>query len=452
MTWRIGEGISELREAGGWALVGKMFSPAIAMGSNVVLARVLSPSELGTYFLALSLIAALSIATQMGLNSAVVRLIASSVGIEDSGKAVRDTLTVIVTAFVAIFVVCTVLGIGLWDLIALVPFNSEPLAQVAGPASFLLASTTCLKLLTEVIRGFGDIRFSALLGDIAARLLPLVLVLMVWISGSPLGLSHVMVISAIGATVVALGAGIVVFNKLRILPGNRWNDAEVAVWPILKIAAPLAAVNLSFYALGQVDLWIVGAMASGSDVASYGAAARLAAAVGLPILIANAVLPPVVAEAHAKKEIRSLEEIVRDTATITGLVAVTGALVYLFFGGLVLRLVFGEFYVQANLVLAVLAFGQAVYVLAGSAGTVLMMTGAETVMFEVTSISLLITLLACVVGWNVLGPLGVAGAMTLGRIIQNIFAAVALRNTLGIWSFARFSVSGILGSMRRAAR
>jgi O-antigen/teichoic acid export membrane protein len=55
-----------------WVVGGRVFGIATAIGSNVVLARVLKPADFGSYFVLASILTFATLAAMFGLNAALV--------------------------------------------------------------------------------------------------------------------------------------------------------------------------------------------------------------------------------------------------------------------------------------------------------------------------------------------------------------------------------------------
>ena len=79
------------------------------------------------------------------------------------------------------------------------------------------------------------------------------------------------------------------------------------------------------FALLQADLWILGIYLPKDSVAIYGAASRLCVLVGMPMLIINAFVPPMIAELNARRQELEMESVLRFTATLASVPALIAA-------------------------------------------------------------------------------------------------------------------------------
>ena len=99
---------------------------------------------------------------------------------------------------------------------------------------------------------------------------------------------------------------------------------------------------------------------------------------------------------------RELERALRATATLAGIPAFLVLAVFMSLGGPILGAVYGGYYQEGWLILAVLSVGQLVNVGLGSGGFVLMMTGRHMLMMYITVVCGIFTVVG---GLAVVGPL-----------------------------------------------
>src|SRR5215203_1705362 len=96
-----------LVSGGAWASGGRIAMVFTALATNALLARLLSPREVGLYFLAFSVVQLGSLMGSLGLEQAVVRFVAESVGLEQFKRARRAL------AWIAVLGVLGALGVGI---------------------------------------------------------------------------------------------------------------------------------------------------------------------------------------------------------------------------------------------------------------------------------------------------------------------------------------------------
>src|SRR5215212_4245400 len=146
-----------------WAFTGKMLVALTGLLSSALLARLLTPQALGTYFLAYSIVNVGTSLGALGLTGTVVRLVAQGMGLNLFGRVRR--------------VVSVVLGVGtlgalgaglayllIGDDLAKTVFNAPALAAVTGLVAGWIMVGTLQGVLGETFRGFHDVRLATILG------------------------------------------------------------------------------------------------------------------------------------------------------------------------------------------------------------------------------------------------------------------------------------------------
>lgn len=436
-----------------WAVGGKICAVLIGLVSNALLARLLTPQEFGTYLLILSVVSFGALVGSLGLNKAAVRFVAASMGLgqpDRTRRAVRLVIGLGVLGALAVSLVYLFVG----EFIGKVLFNAPALATVVGLTAGWIAVSTLQELFAETFRGFHDIRLATLLGSFAignsaglvTRGLLLASLLALWFGTDGTDLATIMLIMVGAGSVSAFVSGWLLYAKTVALGGPASETREspsMGIREVLSVSAPLLVNNLTVFLLIQADLWILAAFRTQEEVAIYGAASRFVVLVTMPLMIVNAVLPPVIAELYARGEKHRLEQTMRPVATLTGLPSLLALALFTIAGGPILGLVYGEFYVGGAAVLALLSLGKVAMVWAGSCGLTLQMTGHQTLMMWISILSGLLFVAGAV--WLVqdYGAVGVASMVAVSVAFQNLLMVLAARIKTGIWTQATFSVAPV---------
>lgn len=431
-----------LLSGGAWALAGRMGAVLSQLAINALLARLLSPQDLGAYFLAFSVISVGSVAGWLGLDQAGVRFVAESLGLGEYRRARRAVGKVVW------FGLLGALGAGLVYLLVggLVGerlFHSPALAAVTGLVAAWIAVTSVQSLLAATFRGFHDIRLATVFGAsvsgvglLPGTLMVLSLGLALVFEGSAT-LRFVLLLAILSGLASALTAGWLLGRKTAALPSEGERDARAS--EMLRVAWPLLVTNLTLFAITQVDIWILGAFRPAQEVAVYGAAARVVLLVAVPLQIMNAVVPPIIAEMYAQGRKRDLERTLRPMATLAGIPALAVLVGFVVLGGPLLGLVYGEYYSAGAAVLVLLSVGQIVSVWVGSCALTLAMTGHQSLLMGITLFCGAATVIAGLALVGGYGSLGVAAAAASGLALQNILLWIAARLATGIWTHLGFA-------------
>ena len=148
-----------------WAFLGRTLALPAGMLQAMLLARLLSPGELGAYFLAMSLAGLAAIVAQIGMGRTMVLLVASALA-TDRPQAARHAIRVAL-ALTCLAGALTALaladGPGRWLVLLLQ--DAAGLQTVLGTVALLLLALALIDLFAEIFRGFHDLRWASLFGD-----------------------------------------------------------------------------------------------------------------------------------------------------------------------------------------------------------------------------------------------------------------------------------------------
>jgi O-antigen/teichoic acid export membrane protein len=415
---------------GAWAFTAKALGALLAILVNALLARLLSPESLGAYFLTLSAASVLAILAQGGLNHAVVRLVAEPLGLGRLDVARAAATASMKGCLAGSLLIAAIFALGGGQWLALRIFHSSEMAGVAGVAAIWIVVLALQGVQAETFRGFREIRDASLFGGVVASGLSAALLAALWSMHVQCELRDAIALT-VGATLVSIvTAHVILMARLGRLP----RGGALGAPGIASIAAPMLVANLTLFFLTQADLWIIGAFRPHEEVALYGAASRLAVLVTLPLLVVNAVFPPVIAQYYAQGRKPELERLLRAAATWAALSALLVAALFLAGGAWMLDTVFGAYYRGGALILVILSIGHLANVWTGSCGFALAMTGHQRVMMWITVMNGVATVICGVAAAPRFGSTGVAIVAATFAIVQNIALLIAARRLVGIWT------------------
>jgi O-antigen/teichoic acid export membrane protein len=188
----------------------------------------------------------------------------------------------------------------------------------------------------------------------------------------------------------------------------------------------------------QGAVWTIGAFLPQGELALYGAANRLVSMVTMPLAIVTAITPPLIAEMYFQGNREDLEHVLRNTAALTGIPAFLASIVCIFFASPILDLVYGNYYREGAVVLALLSVGLFTIVLSGSSGTVLAYTGHQKTLMVITIAVSIATLIAMLATVEPYGIVGVAMSRTAGIVLQNGIVLLVVKRKTGMWTHVGF--------------
>ncbi len=360
-----------------WVVGGRVLGIATAIGSNVVLARLLAPADFGLYFVLASILTFATLAGMFGLNTALVRWVSEGIGLGDLAqvKRILKRGTWLATVTLSVGGLCCLAFVQAWGQRLFEIANTQWIAPL------LLISVIAwgiIQLCAALLRSFHDSRWSIMLtgqfGGPLSNLLLMTLSLALFIAWSGLSLTQAMLSSAISLCVVApLALGVTYSigrRRLTELTGKPLSAsaADVPATALLSVCLPLMLTQCLSYITGQADIWIGGALVAPEDMALYGAARRLMLLIGIPMQLVNLTVIASIAELRAQNKNAELQGILRTAATLAALPALLVSIPILTFPAEILSLLFGAYYAQGATVLRLLCIGQNRLCLRGRSG------------------------------------------------------------------------------------
>ena len=428
--------ISRLLSGGAWMLSARLGSGVAGLAASAILTRTIFPSEIGTYFLAVSIVNAGSILVSLGAKDAVVRCIAKTISRQNTAEARAYIMAALRLGALGASL-SAVAYLLLAPLLSTYGLRDQRLASASGVIAVWIAFSGLQSLVADIFRGLQKYGLAACFNGIpglaTGSCFALSLLGMRWAGVDP-NFYNVAVLNLLAVLATTALAGFWLHGQTRNLARTWSGDSSTS--QLFTISWPMLASNLFLYILSQADLWCVGHFLAREQVALYGAAWRLAQLVALPIALANAVLPPLIAELHAQGNRPQLEELLRGSATLGGIPALLACLLMLAAGGRILAALYGTFYGAATLPLVLLSLGSVTNVLAGSSGFTLLMTGHERALMKIT---FCVGLVFIAGEWTAVPRFGTAGAAFVAASamgLQNLFMGLWTKRQLKVRTYA----------------
>jgi len=426
---------SYLLKGGAWSFFGKLFNGLFGLLIAATLARIIDPDELGVFFLALNLATFLSIATVFGLDSSALRFISESRALGDDRRThqVINKSFILVLSFSFISFIIAYSSAG--QLILKSVFDSVNLTGLNKYIAFWLVFLAFQILFREVFRGLKDIKYSVVFGGGVSSLISFLIIVFLYINNYDVGLPEIVLAILSGLILNHLFAFKTLYKKINFLRVDR-DKSKDTVQSLLLHSWPIFISSIMGVVLVYADLWILGAISGAEEVAVYGAAARLVLLASMPLSVANAVIPPLIAGMYAQNKKQEMEKLLRTVATAVFIPAFILAVAFVLIGDNVMAIIYGEFYAEGGIILAILCMGQLINVFSGSAGYTLVMTGHRITMMYITAISSTVAVVGGVLLAKSYGAVGVASAMAFSNVLQNILLLLLVRKKCGIWPHA----------------
>ena len=422
---------SKLLSGGAWAFGGRITSSVATLGANILLARLLSPEAMGTYFLAFSAVSIFVIIAQWGLGKGIVKLIASEMAAGNDGRAAGA----IKSAFYIVALVSFALAVLIYSpagkMFLSTVSGTDVLASIAGILCLWMLVLALQSIIRESFRGYHDIRMASIFGGMLTAIFSVFFYLYSWGYSEKFELIDAVQIMVFATSINLVIGGI--FLKKKI--GKRMLSQHAEISKVFIFGMPLMLTNVALFATRELHIWILAFYQSETEVALYGASLRLILLLALPLLIINAVIPSMVADMYSQKKYKRVQNLLQKTASIIIIPAIFVFIIIVVYGAEILGLVYGSSYAEAYMPFVILAFGQLINVLTGSPGILLTMSGHERVAFKTALFSSFLGLITSLVGAQLYGAVGAASGYTVGIIANNIMMCLYSWNKLSIRTY-----------------
>ena len=314
------------------------------------------------------------------------------------------------------------------NLLALEVFNKPELAPVLRGMSAGVVGLALFTLAANALQGLHRVTASIFILNICVNLM-LVAVVLAGFNTQAASLAGFYTVAALFTAVL----GVVFFVVFK--PAAH---AEPVPWARLwESCLPLWAVMIMSQLVQWSSQFIAGAYVSSEVVAQLAVAQRTAMLASFVLIAVNLVVAPRFAALHKQGDNAGLQSLALTSVKLIGAMALPVIGVMLLFPAWLMSL-FGEGFAGGARLLQILAVGQFINAITGSVGHMLMMSGHERDMRNVTLISGSIALLLTWFFTVSFGATGNAAGTAIAVATQNLLAVYFVKkrlgfNTLAIW-------------------
>jgi len=404
-----------------------LLSIPVTLLTSIILARTLGPDAFGQYVFVLSLLALLALPAVGGLPQLLTREVASfsHTGQWSLYRGVVRTAHVWVLLVAAVVVVGYLLAgpVGGW-----IPQQGK--WALLGIVILLVPLQGLNAVRNGTIKGLG---FPAMAEMPTQAIQPLLLLATVTVLATLGTLTATQALWAqVGVATLTFAIASVLFFRVRPAAAHdHVPEYHNRTWLLALLPFTLIALVGTFNA--QIGIVLLGTLGTDVAVGALRVAERGAQFVFLPLALVNMVISPHIVRAWRDGNTEHLQKLSRQSARGAFLLALPIGLVLLIFGQPILRIAFGEVYMESSyLPMVILVAGQLFNVALGSVGILLVMSGHERITLMGQLAGLVATAVAALVLIPLYHAIGAAVAISLGLVVWNIFLGVAVARTLKI--------------------
>lgn len=240
--------------------------------------------------------------------------------------------------------------------------------------------------------------------------------------------SQAVLFGAAAAMVALIAGGL---HAVRALPssGAGANYSDRRAW--LSLGGVLLAATVVQEALNQVDIVMLGYLATAREAGLFAAAWRVASLASFAVAAMTTVSGPLIAAYYERADLGALRNIAHSTARIGFVAALLICLPLTILGGPILKL-FGPDFPSAYPALLVLLVGGLANAFTGAVAYLMTMTGRHSHALAIFGGALVISFVLNLTLIPRFSIVGAAIASTVGTIIWNLAMLVYVRRAMGI--------------------
>ncbi|MEW8536187.1 MAG: oligosaccharide flippase family protein [Candidatus Thiodiazotropha endolucinida] len=339
---------------------------------NGLLARILSPEEVGQYFIAMGIAMLVATLSVVGTDNSIVRLISSSLSTKNRYMAKSYLFSSLLFCVFSSFIVMVgslFLYFNIEKYVSAFSWDSNMILIVGVWAVVLIFRN----IFTSIFKGLHELGFASLFSGFVTTFVAIIALFILYYYGDEYGLYDIVIVVIVCALLATIASATVLYRKIKHL----YSSYEFRIIELLRLSAPLVFATAGFLVMREVHLWIVGAKVSSLEVAFLGAAIYLVQFITVPLRLTNTLIQPAAAHLYARGKVDRLQVLLRGTGMVIVVFGIAACFLLLAFGEVLLSIVYGEKYTYAVDGLNIIILGQLINVAVGSPGVVLTMAGYE---------------------------------------------------------------------------
>lgn len=410
--------------------------------SKIIIARYGTPSEYGSFSLALSLLSIGVVIATLGFRQGVARQVAYYRGKKDPSKVKGIILSAVQISTIT-SIILSVIIFCISDIISSEIFHNPELSTYIKIISIAIPFLTLIYILVSIFRGFERVNAKVYFQDISMNVVFLILLTPVIL----LGLSFTNVFYAFLLSLILTSIAFVAYT-LKRLPELR---TVTAVNPMRKALVIFSLPLLGYSMLGSIMSWtdtlMIGYFKDSFAVGLYNAALPLAVLIGIFISSTVFFYTPIITKLYSQNLITEMKRTYAVLTKWVFMIVMPVFLVLFFFPDIFIEFLFGSQYVVASTALRILSLGYAVQAFLGFTGSTLTAMGKTRALLltSVVTVSFNVLLNALLIPKMGINGAAVASAVSLSLTV--IILLIRVYQISGIHPFTRNYLKPILASV-----
>lgn len=414
-------------------LSGIVFTTGVGFFFKIYIARELGAEFIGYHAFGTALVYLLATIVSAGIGTSIVKFLPIFL-VKNQYKSAQE----LIGRAVAQVILSGLLLAGFFFLLkswlSISFFDNEEFGSYVPIFCLILIIQSFVVVQTHIIRGLQEVKLSTMATNylqVASKIsFAVVFLSLGW------GFKGLLIAEMIAGIIAAL---VLFFLIKKLLPFSfKLKDLNFnSLKPeIKKYSQTMFSSNLIAQSLNQGDKLILGYFLSPSALGIYSIASTLANFIPLPQRSINSILGPIVSEKFAEKKLDELRSLYVLFTKWSILVAVPLILSFLIFPRYFLGM-FGEEFIEASLLLQLLALSFLINISSGAVGVIMIMTGQEKRRLYINILQGIATYALYFSLIPVFGIEGAAIASICGVILSNIFSLYFIYKSLNIHPYSK---------------
>jgi O-antigen/teichoic acid export membrane protein len=428
--------VGQVARGAGVSSLGQGIGRALNFATQVALARLLGPAQLGLYVLGVTTVFIANVLAQFGMDSGVVRYVAHHRAQGDDSR-VKGTILLALSVSVAFSAALAALMFAGAGFLANSVYDKPSMEAVFRVFSVSLPLFTLMNMAVYTLTCFrtsgGAFKYGTSVRQIIQPAANLVLILVFYLLGAKtLGAAVAYILS------MAVGSFFGLYYLRRVFPGlfARATPAKYEPRALFGVSGPMIVATFTSYINPWVAVTVLGIFSSAEAVGIYNAAARTASLSTLVLFAFTGIFSPMIASFHSRGSMEYLGRLYKDVSrwTFTGSLAVFLLTVLL---AKDVMAVFGKAFIPGWTALVLIAAAYLFSSSVGHTGRLLAMTGNQRIVMFSTVGSTLFGVAANLALTPLYGFMGAATATATAVVLSNAITLVAVRRVHGFWPYDR---------------
>lgn len=442
--------VSQIARGAGVSSFGQGIHRVLGFATQVALARMYGPAQLGFYVLGSTMVFFANVLAQFGMDSGVVRYVAHYRGRGDASH-VRGTILLALRVTFALSLALAALMFFSAGFLADKVFDKPFLEPVLRIFSVSLPLFTLMNMTVYALTAFqtvgGAHKYSTFVRQVVQPLVNLVLIVVLYLLGARF-------FGAVTAYIIstAVGSAFALYYLRRVFPKllDRGTPAKSEPRALFSVSGPMIVAQATSYINPWVAVTVLGVFATAETVGVYNAAARTASLSNLVLFAFTGIFSPMIANLYGKGLMDHLGRLYKDVSRWTFAGGLAVFLITVLLSKDVMA-VFGDGFIPGWRAMVLIAGAYLFSSSVGHSGRLLSMTGHQKIVMLSTVGSTIAGVAMTFALVPSYGLMGAAAATAAAVVLSNAFTLTSVRRLHGFWPYNRGYAKPFIAGLLAAA-